>query len=175
MRVINALLLGVVLALSGCASYKAGSKDPTIRVSYDAADQLLKLASVPLPKDAPLIVATFVDLDRLEHSSTLGRMLAEQVAARFTQQGYPVIELKLRGSVFVQEGKGELLLSREVKELSLAHNVQAVVVGTYASGPGRLFLNLKIVRPTDNRVLSAHDVAMDLDETTTTLLNSEPS
>jgi len=120
-------------------------------------------------------VATFVDLDRLEHSSTLGRMLAEQVAARFTQQGYPVIELKLRGSVFVQEGKGELLLSREVKELSLAHNVQAVVVGTYASGPGRLFLNLKIVRPTDNRVLSAHDVAMDLDETTTTLLNSEPS
>ena len=175
MRAISALALSFVVALSGCASYKAGGKDPTIRVSYDAADQLLKLATVPLPKDAPLIVATFVDIDRLEHSSTLGRMLAEQVAARLTQQGYPVIELKLRGSVFVQEGKGELLLSREVKELSLAHNVQAVVVGTYAAGPGRLFLNLKVVRPTDNRVLSAHNIAMDLDETTTTLLNSEPS
>lgn len=161
--------------LSACASYQAGVKNPTIRASYDAADQLLALAKQPLPKDAPVIVATFVDIDKLTASSTLGRMLAEQVAARFTQQGYAVIELKLRGSVFMQEGKGELMLSREVKDLSLSHNVQAIIVGTYAAGADKLFLNLKIVRPLDNQVLSAHSLALNLDETTRTLLMSEPS
>jgi TolB-like protein len=173
----RALLWTVVLVglLGGCATYQAGVKNPTIRASYDAADQLLSLAKPPLPKDAPLIVATFVDIDRLTETSTLGRILAEQVAARFTQKGYSLIELKLRGSVFVQEGRGELMLSREVKDLSLAHDVQAVIVGTYAISADKLFLNLKVVRPLDNRVLSAHDIALDLDETTRTMLMSEPS
>jgi TolB-like protein len=173
----HALIASMMVAglLGACAPYQAGTKNPTIRASYDAADQLLALAKPPLPKDAPLIVATFVDIDRLTTTSTLGRILSEQVASRFTQQGYSLIELKLRGSVFVQEGRGELMLSREVKDLSLSHNVQAVIVGTYATSADKLFLNLKVVRPLDNRVLSAHNIALDLDETTRTLLMSEPS
>ncbi|WP_269532323.1 FlgO family outer membrane protein [Chitinimonas sp. BJYL2] len=169
------LLLAACLVLGSCAQYQAGVKNPLIRVSYDAADQLLALAKPAIPKDAPLIAATFVNIDHLTHSSTLGRMLAEQVAARFTQQGYAMVELKLRDSVFVQEGRGELLLSREVRDLSLAHNVQAVVVGSYAVTPEKIFLNIKIVRPQDNRVLSAHNIAVSVDETTQTLLLSEPS
>ncbi|WP_284196264.1 FlgO family outer membrane protein [Chitinimonas prasina] len=167
--------LMLALLLGGCAQYQAGSRNPLIRTSYDAADQLVQLTQPTLPKDAPLIVATFVHLDHLTEAATLGRVLSEQVATRFTQMGYPVVELKLRGSVFVREGKGELLLSREVKDISLAHNVQAVVVGTYATSPDKIFLNLKIVRPQDNRVLSAHSVAIDLNETTQALLLSEPS
>ncbi|GAB3249586.1 FlgO family outer membrane protein [Chitinimonas naiadis] len=169
------LYMLVLALLSGCAHYQAGVKNPLIRASYDAADQLAALSSPMVAKDAPLIVATFVNIDRLTESSTLGRVLAEQVAARFTQRGYPMVELKLRGNVFVREGKGELLLSREVKDISLAHNVQAVVVGTYAVTPDKIFLNLKIVRPMDNRVLSAHNIALDLDETTQALLQSETS
>jgi hypothetical protein len=169
------LILALVCLLSACANYQAGARNPTIRASYDAADQLIGMTSPLLPKDAPLLMATFVDIDKLTSSSTIGRMLAEQVSARFTQRGYAMIELKLRGNVFVQEGRGELLLSREVKDLSLMHNVQAVVVGTYAVSPEKLFINLKIVRPGDSRILAAHNIAVDLDEGTRALLMSEPS
>ncbi|MBV8466669.1 MAG: hypothetical protein JO218_12065 [Burkholderiales bacterium] len=168
-----AAMLGLLGLMTSCAHYQAGVKNPVIRASYDAADQLIALAKPPVNNDAPLIVATFVDIDKLEQASTLGRVLAEEVAARLTQRGYHIIELKLRGSVYVRDGTGELMLSRQVKELSLSHNVQAVVVGTYAPSPEKLFLNLKIVRPTDNVILSAHDIALDLDDTTRSLLMSD--
>lgn len=165
----------LLLSLGGCAKYQHGGKNALIRASYDAADQLAAMAYPIVKVDQPVIVATFVQIDKLTETTTFGRLLAEQVASRLLYQRYPIIELKLRGSVFVREGKGELLLSREVKDLSAAHNVQAVVVGTYALAGEKIFLNLKVVRPLDNRVLAAHDLAIDIDETTRALLMSEPS
>ncbi|MFC4158606.1 FlgO family outer membrane protein [Chitinimonas lacunae] len=166
-------VLVLLLCLNGCAGYEAGRSNRLIRASYSATDQLVAVLPQPLPRDAPLIVATFVDINRLTSSSTLGRMLAEQVSTRLTQLGHPVVELKLRGNVFVREGTGELLLSREVKDLSISHRAQAVVVGTYAASPERIFLNLKIVRPTDNRILAAHDIALTPDENILSLLMSD--
>ncbi|QDQ28611.1 hypothetical protein FNU76_20895 [Chitinimonas arctica] len=168
----RALLLCCLL-LSACASYQAGAKNPLIRASYDAADRLAAMAYPIVKVDQPVIVATFVNIDQLTTTSTFGRMLAEQVASRLLYHRYPIIELKLRGSVFVREGRGELLLSREVKDISQAHNVQAVVVGTYAVTQDKIFLNLKVVRPLDNRVLAAHDLAIDLDDTTRAMFVSD--
>lgn len=165
-----ATLLALALLLPACSTHQSGKTNPMIRASYAGAELLMEQLPHPLPQDAPLIVATFVDINRLTESSTLGRMMAEQVSARLTQLQVPVVELKLRGSAFVKEGKGELLLSREIRDLSLEHKVQAVVVGTYAIGAERLYLNLKLVRPTDNRILAAQDMAVDLDETTWVLL-----
>ncbi|QNM98332.1 FlgO family outer membrane protein [Chitinimonas koreensis] len=167
-------VLALLFALAGCAASQPGAKNPLIRASYEAADRLADMGGAMVP-DQPVIVATLVNIDKLTESSTFGRVLAEQVATRLLGRGYPVIELKLRGSVFVREGTGELLLSREVKDISSAHNAQAVVVGSYAVGADKIYLNLKLVRPTDNRVLAADDVAIDLDETTRALLLSEPS
>lgn len=163
----------LLILLSGCAHYQSGGKNPLIRSSYDAADQLLNLTTPPLSTEAPLMVATFVNIDRLTEASTLGRVMSEQLASRLTQRGFAIVELKLRNNVYVREGKGEMMLSREVKDISTAHSVQAVVVGSYAVTPDKIFLNLKLVRPTDNRVISAHNIALDLDETTQSLLLSD--
>ncbi|PHV13286.1 FlgO family outer membrane protein [Chitinimonas sp. BJB300] len=173
MRVLFAVLM--LLSLAGCAGYQHGVKNPMIKASYDAADRLAAMAYPIIKVDQPVIVATFVQIDRLTTTTTFGRLMAEQVASRLLFQKYPIVELKLRGSVFVREGTGELLLSREVKDLSAAHNVQAVIVGTYALAGEKIFLNLKVVRPTDNRVLAAHDLAIEIDETTRALLMSDPS
>lgn len=171
----RALCLALLLiSLSGCA-YLRGPRDSMIRASYEAADKLAAMAYPVVKVDQPVIVATFVQIDRLTETTTFGRLMAEQVASRLLFQQYPIIELKLRGSVFVREGKGELLLSREIKDLSTAHNVQAVVVGTYALAGEKIFLNIKVVRPLDNRVLAAYDLAMDIDASTRALLMADPS
>jgi len=133
-------------------------KDADImKANYAAVDALLTKLSVELPKDSPILVASFVNLDDLNESSTFGRVLSEQVASRFKQEGYTTIEMKLRTTVFIKEGSGEFLLSRELSKISTKHHAQAVVVGSYAAARDRVYLTVRVVNVTDSRILSSHD------------------
>lgn len=171
------LLICLLSGIAGCAN----TANPLanlrsnlfIEDNYAAADRLVANIKKPLSKELPIVAATFVNLDALTESSTLGRLLSEQIASRLTQQGYSLVELKLRGSVFVKANQGELLLSREVKDLSASYSAQAVVVGTYARSGEYLYLNIKIVRPTDNLVLAASDYALPMDWNIRSLLESD--
>lgn len=113
---------------------------------------------------APFIVATLVNIDQLEQSSTLGRLISEQVASRMTQLGYGVLELKVRNGIYMKRNEGELLLTREIKEVATTHNAQAVIVGTYAESSTLIYVNLKIVNPATSVVLAAYDYALPLDK-----------
>lgn len=170
-----------VLALPGCASYYYGDKagggggglmdlitPSTIERNHRAADALLLQA--PLDPQHAVLVATLVNVDRLNESSRLGRIFSEQIGSRLVQRGLRVTELKLRENVAMQRGTGELLLSREVREVSRAHDAQAVVVGTYAVSTTTLFISLKIVNPVGNAVVAAHDYSMPIDENVRSLL-----
>lgn len=160
-------LLG--LSLGGCATADQGLvRTNLIEANYSAVDALLN--GVPLSGEQPLLVATLVNVDVLTESSRLGRLFSEQIAARLTKRGYPVKELKLRENLFMKQSEGELLLSREVGEVSRAHNARAVVVGTYAASGSMLYINLKLVHPTGNIVLSAHDYALPMDNNIRDLL-----
>jgi TolB-like protein len=125
--------------------------------NYKAADSLLNNINPKLPKDSPILVASFVDIDNLDSSSTFGRVVAEQFASRFKQRKYATIEMKLRTNVFIREGSGELLLSRELSEISTKHRAQAVVVGTYAVASKKVYLTARVVNVSDGRVLSSYD------------------
>jgi TolB-like protein len=68
-----------------------------------------------------------------------------------------------QNSIFIREGQGEFLLSRDVRELSKTYDASAVVVGTYAEGGDRLYVSARIVRPTDNIIISAYDAGIPMD------------
>jgi TolB-like protein len=132
--------------------------EPSIQsANYNAADTLLNTIHPKLPKDSPILVASFVNIDALDESSTFGRVVAEQFASRFKQRNYATIEMKLRTNVFIMEGSGELLLSRELSEISNKHRAQAVVVGTYAVASQRVYLTARVINVSDGRVLSSYD------------------
>ena len=130
------------------------------------------LANAPLDAQHPVMVATLVQVDRLSESSRLGRIFSEQIAGRMVQRGVRVVELKLRDSVALQRDQGELLLSREVREVSQSHDAQAVVVGTYAASASALYISLKLVTPVGNTVVAAHNYAVPMDENVRVLLAS---
>ena len=130
------------------------------------------LANAPLDAQHPVMVATLVQVDRLGESSRLGRIFSEQIAGRMVQRGVRVVELKLRDSVALQRDQGELLLSREVREVSQSHDAQAVVVGTYAASASALYISLKLVTPAGNTVVAAHNYAVPMDENVRVLLAS---
>ena len=146
-----------------------------IESTYAAVDKLsaqLSQHTHYLNKNEPILVATLVSVDELESASRLGRSISEQVAARLTQKGFNVVEVKLRGSLFVKRAEGELLLSREIAQISQSYKAPAVVVGTYAPATNFVHINLKVVSADSQLVLAAEDYGLPLDENTKTLLNS---
>jgi TolB-like protein len=125
--------------------------------NYKAADSLLNKIQSKLPKDSPILVASFVNIDDLDNSSTFGRVVSEQFASRFKQRNYTTIEMKLRTNVFIRADSGEFLLSRELAEISTKHRAQAVVVGTYAVASKKVYLTTRVINVSDGRVLSSYD------------------
>jgi TolB-like protein len=160
-------LVGLCL-LMGCATYQTAARlaegeGEVMKAAYRIADTLNDDSARFLGPANPLIVASFMNMNNLEESSSFGRILAEQVASRYTQRGQPVIELKLRqNSIFISEGKGEFMLSRDLREISRTYNASAVVVGTYAEGGNRLYVSARIVRPADNLILAAADAGIPM-------------
>ncbi len=169
--------------LMGCiAPYTSARSDAwdgnLVTVGYMMADRLAENVAQSLGPSDTLIVASFVNVNNLEESSSFGRIIAEQIASRFTQRGRPVIELKLRqNSIFIREGQGEFMLSRDLREISKTHNAAAVVVGTYAAGGDRLYVSARMVRPTDNMVISGCDYGIPMAPMTmaTMLRGEKPS
>lgn len=162
------LVICLAFCVTACAlnpidAESMGATD-LIGSSYKAADALSMAATQkwhqPIRQDSPILVATLVNIDTLEASSRLGRLIAEQLQARFSQLGYAVVEVKLRnGTLFVKQDAGELLLSRELKDISTTHHAKVVVVGTYAAARDKVFVNLKMVGD-DNVVIGSYDYAL---------------
>ncbi|KQO21084.1 FlgO family outer membrane protein [Acidovorax sp. Leaf78] len=169
----------LALGLQGCASNpmhsyyygdRAGgiSRSDLIETNERAADALLQYA--PLDARQPVLVATLVNVDRLTESSRLGRIFSEQIAGRLVHRGLRVTEVKLRDNLLLQRDQGELLLSREVREVSQAQDAQAVVVGTYAVSTTVVYISLKLVNPVGNTVVAAYNYAVPMDENVRALL-----
>jgi TolB-like protein len=131
--------------------------DVITAANYKAAEYLVGKLPKDMLKDSPLLVASFVNIDNLNESSTFGRMVSEQISSRFKQLGYTSIEMKLRTTIFIKEGSGEFLLSRELSEISTKHNAGAVVVGTYAFASDRIYLTVRIVNAADSAILASYD------------------
>ena len=171
MKKIASLLCAVVL--TACATgptYQAAETSEFTQANYAAVDKLVAATAVPVVKNVPLLIATMVNIDSMNQSSRFGRLISEQIATRLTQLGYNVVEMKLRSDVYIREGAGELLLSRDVRDLSKNYNAQVVVVGNYAVAAGYAYLTLKAVTVTDNRVVGAVNYLLPLTENNKALL-----
>lgn len=144
------------------------SRSNLIALNERATDALLQTAR--LDANQPVLVATLVNVDRLTESSRLGRIFSEQIAGRMVRRGLKVTEVKLRENLLLQRDQGELLLSREVREVSQSQNAQAVVVGTYAVSTSVVYISLKLVNPVGNTVVAAHNYAVPMDENVRALL-----
>ena len=164
----RAALLALPLLLAACSStppkdegnYSTVSSNQFISANYKAADTLLQQLSGKLVADKPLIMATIVNIDALDQTTTLGRLVSEQLSTRMAQGGLQMLEMKLRNSVYLKRNQGELMLTREIGEVATSHNAQAIVVGSYAETSDMVFINVKVIQPNTNLVLAGHDYVL---------------
>jgi len=140
------------------------------QIAYFITDNLIDNLRIELNKEQIILVASFVDVNNVQRSSNFGRMLAEHMVSRWSQNGYTVVEVKLRDSIFIKEREGEFLLSRRLKDISCAHNAQAVVVGTYLLAQKEFYLAARVVQANNAKIISSSDVRLPLSDNLKSML-----
>ncbi len=164
------LTLFFTLAVSGCASNNGNvfhrQKD-VIDIAYDIAGDLTKQAFPPLivrHPNKPILMTTFVNSNNLNETSHFSRILQENVATRFVQLGYTVRETKLRSDLHIEENSGEMILSRNLKEIQPSQKAQAISLGTYALNGNMLYVTAKLVSPGNANIISSVDYKIRMDD-----------
>ena len=162
--------------LSGFGSGQAGSAGQGVALQAkinQMGKALIANAGEVADDEYVVAVSTFVSLDNLYATSSLGRYLGEQLLATLQQGGLEVIEVRKTKEMMISPEHGEYALSRRLKELSQVQGAQAVVVGTYAVAGQEIFVNVRLLRNDDNRVLSSASLVLPIDAMTASLLADE--
>lgn len=109
----------------------------------------------------PIGVTTFVNVDDLYSTSTFGRMFSEQVMGELAMKGFDVVELRHSDALQFLNTAGEFAMSRDITQVRRERNLGALLVGTYVASPQRVYVNARLLDPTNSMVLSAGSVEMD--------------
>lgn len=153
----------------------AGSAEvDLVRMSYALTDALiaeLRKGHPLFDPKVPILVASFVNRSRLNSTSELGLLMADHVASRMTQQGYTVVEPKLRQDFSIREEEGEFLLSRDIERLHQESGAYAAVIGSYTETLYHVDFTTKIVGIRNRKVLASVDVKLPLGQTSRDLLS----
>lgn len=178
------LILSIATAaalLTACGTPSGTRVDPTyddaaaskfVSLNKDAVNKLVGDFDRGPTGDTPVLVATIVNVNDMRRTAPLGRTLSEQYASQMATVGFNVKEMKLRGDVFIREETGELLLSREIKDIARSHNASMVLVGTYSVAANLTYVSLKFVRTEDSRIIRAYDYALPNDKDVSRLLQA---
>ncbi len=173
--------MGIIIAFcsiltAGCASLSTSGKNfeprkktpvcmaGIMEANQQAGMELLTQLDERHPYDLPLLLTTFVNLDNLEETSSLGRIIPQQMGTGLTRHGYQVVDVRLRkDTLLVSENRGELALSRRIEEIAGDEQTYSVLTGTYSVAYGQVFVNAKVLRSSDKVTLAAVDYALPLD------------
>lgn len=174
------LFIAVIVMTCGflAACDTALNRNYVAKNTYDATDKLVSEAGRAVSRRTPLLVTTITDIDYMETSNTFGRTISEQIASRLVQNGYNVVETKLRDSLNVKRGiespveAGEYLTSRNVDVLKGEQQATAAVTGTYAIAGQQVIVTLKMLNTTNGKIISATDFSLPLDANTRRLINT---
>ncbi len=174
------LALTLSMGLASCAdqpatsttTYADAAANQFTAINQSAAARLLTDLQGKISPAQPMIVATVVDINHLEQSSTLGRLISEQVASKFSQSGQQVVEMKFRDNVFIKQDQGELMLTRDVKNIAHAHDAEAVLVGTYAESKNFVYVTLKVIQAQTDVVLAVDNYTLPKDDDVTAMLRN---
>ena len=110
------------------------------------------------------VPTTFVSLDNFNESSGLGRYLAEALYYEFNTRGFAAREYRTNGAIRLEPGQGEFALSRALPDLKIDKDWAALVVGTYYRDVDAVFVNARMIRPSDGLVLRTAQLVLPMND-----------
>lgn len=122
-----------------------------------AGDALENMLRGRVNKTSGILVATMVNLDNLDETSSFGRLVMQQVGSRLGQYGYRIVDVRLRADMAITP-EGEFMLSRDVAKLMQSnYGAEAALVGTYSVAAGKVYCSVRVLRLSDSAVVGAYE------------------
>lgn len=110
------------------------------------------------------VPTTFVSLNNFNESSGLGRYLGEALFYEFNTRGFAAREYRTNGTIRLEPGQGEFTLSRALPDLKVDKDWAALVVGTYYRDLDAVFVNARMIRPSDGLVLRTAQIVLPMND-----------
>lgn len=179
------LTMGFLLVLTGQAQafwpFSTGREKPEVPVALPApppdannliqgvrqmAADLIRSLADPDPQQGDLaeglVVCTFTDLAKLTRTSSMGRLLAEQLLSEFAEKHFMVVDIRKSSSITILEKRGEYGLSRAPEEINPALSVGAMLTGTYQVAGEHVVVNARIMDNRNAVVLASASMVLPL-------------
>jgi len=118
------------------------------------ADQLL-VSNIEKSKNTSIILTSFVNLDKLNQTSTFGRLISESMFNELHIRKFKVTDFRGQDAISVND-RGEFHITRKVDKLrDHIEATEYVVIGTYARfEKGRILVNARILDSESGAVIS---------------------
>ena len=122
-----------------------------------------------------LVVATFVESNKLTRTSSFGRYLSEQLMNEFQRHAYKVIEIRKSEAIHIQERRGEFGLARQENTVPSEIAVGAMLSGTYMIGQDDILVTARIIDNRSATLLASSTVIFPKNMLTTLMLSDTAS
>lgn len=127
----------------------------------NSARTLVAAMPHPLPEGHHVLATTFVSLDEFTSTSRLGRALAEMYVSQLSGHGIDFQEIRTRANgILIEPQLGETLLTRSAPHLAGETSAFAVLLGNYSVTPQEVFLNVRLLRLSDQLILTADSYSL---------------
>lgn len=90
------------------------------------------------------IVTSFTNLDKLDDTTAIGRLIAENLIYGLQLHKWSIYEVRLAKGIDINS-KGEFSLSRDIGKLKDEYKISGVVAGTYSVAEGNLTVNARVI------------------------------
>ena len=132
---------------------------------------LVSNLQVRLDRSRLIMTAPFADLHDVKSTSSLGRILAEELGNALTLHGYRLADTRVfMPSPYSLKEQGETALSAEPDQAGATAGLHTMLTGTYAMADGGLRISARLVQPTDHAVLATASCRLRLSEEIRSLL-----
>lgn len=107
-----------------------------------------------LDTNKPVLITSFVRLDKLKETSEFGRVVGESLINELSNRGFNVIEFRGQMAVSIND-QGEYFISRKPHEIKSQIPNTYIVVGTYSRQGGRIILNGRVIDNITGKIISS--------------------
>ena len=137
------------------------------------ADQLVRNINNKL-KYEPVVVTTFVNLDNMKETSSLGRLIAENLIHELQVRGWKVFDIRLARDIVVKP-QGEFSITRDIKNIRNYYRVNSVITGTYAITSNSVIVNARIIDVKSGVVVSTGQIVLPIEDVSSLLSDRSSS
>ncbi|MBI3874332.1 MAG: hypothetical protein HY307_04955 [Arcobacter sp.] len=124
----------------------------------EISNQLLLNIPSTSQKQNKLILTTFVDLNTLSKTSSVGRIISESLIDELHSKNFKILDFRMQ-EVITVNSQGEFSLSRDINKLKDEVPEALIVVGTYALiDDNTMVLNARIMNTFTSDVISTAKV-----------------